>query len=100
MHAEDHHAQADADLRRGEPGAVEVRHGVAHVGQQGLELRRAEGPHFLRALEKPWIAHAQNFPDHLQSCSMMRRTRPIASSSTAPILSSGTARWLSPRPAA
>src|SRR5687768_15640355 len=29
--AEDHHAQRHADLRRGKPGAVQVRHGVAHI---------------------------------------------------------------------
>lgn len=31
--AEDHHAQIDADLRRGKPGSVQMRHGIAHVLQ-------------------------------------------------------------------
>src|SRR2546421_1822726 len=99
-HAEDHHPLEDADLRRGEPGAGEVRHGVAHIGEQRFQLRGIETGQLDRALEQAWIAHTKNFADHAHSLATMRRTRAIASLSTAAMRSSGTARSLSPRPAA
>src|SRR5438105_3913129 len=101
MNAENDDAQPDADLRRGEAGSVQMRHGVAQVGEQPLQFWRAETLHLHGLLKQPRIAHAQYVPDHCrQSLSMIFRTRPIASSSTAPMRSSGTERRLSPRPAA
>src|SRR2546430_1058551 len=101
MHSENDDAQPGADLRRGEAGAIQVRHGVAQVLQQLCQLRRPELFYWDGNLPQPRVSHAQHFADHCrQSLSMMLRTRPIASSSTAPMRSSGTARRLSPRPAA
>src|SRR2546422_8287007 len=101
VNSENDDAQPDADLRRGEPGAIQVRHRVVHIFQQFIQFLCFEARHRHRLLPQPWISHAQYFADHCrQSLSMMLRTRPIASSSTAPMRSTGTARRLSPRPAA
>jgi hypothetical protein len=45
LDAENHHAQPHPDLRRSKPRAIEIAHGVPHIGEQGLELRRAEFAH-------------------------------------------------------
>ena len=81
--AEDHHAQPHADLRRGEAGAVQVRHRVAHVLQQRVQLRRAEALDRQRLLpagaDRPCAAPRGSCLGS-QSFSRMRRTRTIASS--------------------
>src|SRR4051812_17086499 len=102
VHAEEDDAKEHADLRRGEAGAVEMRHGVAHVLQQFGEFGSFKGFDRLRNLPEARIAHAEDVSNHFcpQNFSRMRRTRPMATSRTSPILSSGTARALSPRPAA
>ena len=41
-HPENHHLQADAYLRRGQTGPGEMRHGVAHVRQERLQLGRVD----------------------------------------------------------
>ena len=61
---EDHHAQADAYLWRGETGAVGVVHGVEHVGDQRADLRRTRLGNRLRYLQQARIAHAQNVSNH------------------------------------
>ena len=62
--AEDHEPQVDADLRCGKTGAIEMDHRFAHVGEQRLELRRAEGRDGLGDAQQARIAHAQHFADH------------------------------------
>jgi hypothetical protein len=64
LEPEDHDAQADADLRRREAGACRSDHRLAHVGEQRVELRRAEALDLGRADEQPRIAHAKNVADH------------------------------------
>ena len=62
-HAEDHELQVDADLRRGQAGAVGRMHGVEHVFDQGIEFRRVELENRLGHPQQPRIAHPENFPD-------------------------------------
>jgi hypothetical protein len=45
LHAEDHHPQGYADLRRREPGSVERLHRVLHVLQERVQLGRVERAH-------------------------------------------------------
>jgi len=100
-HAEDDDAQPHPDLRCGEPGAVQMRHRIAHVGEQLGEFLRREALDRFGTRPQARIPHLQDFADHrATSFSMIRRTLPIASSSTAPICSRSTACALPPRPAA
>jgi hypothetical protein len=80
--AEDHHAQADADLRRGKSRAIQLRHRVAHVLQQRLQIRSyAQGSTPTERCSRRGSPHAQHVADHAAaSCSRMRRTRCIACS--------------------
>ena len=61
VHAENDHPQADADLRRRKPGAIEIVHGVPHIAHQAFELGRAEGENRLRDREQARIAHLEDF---------------------------------------
>src|SRR5712691_1010836 len=100
-HPENHHPQWDADLRGGEPRPVQVRHGVAHVGDELTQLRRAERLHRPRFLEKPRIAHFQDFANHAATkASMIFRTWSTECFSTSSISCNATPRALAPRPAA
>jgi len=56
VEAEDHHLQIDADLRRGQAGAVDRSHGVEQVDDERLQVSRAEGLHRLRQ-ERVRAAH-------------------------------------------
>jgi len=62
--AEDHDPQIDTDLRRRQAGAIEMRHGVAHVAEKFRQLHGAELRNRSRNAQQPRIAHAQNFADH------------------------------------
>jgi hypothetical protein len=61
LEAEYHHSQPDPDLRCGEPGAIEMAHGVLHINKQVFELRRAKPANRLRNSQEAWVAHFQNF---------------------------------------
>jgi hypothetical protein len=60
--AEDHHAPAHADLRRGEARPVLGGHRVLHVGEERLELR-AERRHRLGDLREHRMPHPQDLTD-------------------------------------
>ena len=64
MDAENHRAQADADLRRRESRAVEMRHGIAHVSEQGSELRGAKALDRRGVAQQPLVAHSEDLADH------------------------------------
>src|SRR6185437_2427177 len=121
--AEDHDAQVDPDLRRGEPGAGLRAHRFAHVVEQRAQRYGIHALDFSRALEQARIAHAQDVADHGRdtsiviasrrpaasrgasgtrgtTCSISARTRSMPASSTLAIASIDTLAVLSPRPAA
>src|SRR5581483_10913395 len=101
LHAEDDDAQQHPDLRGGEPGAVQVLHGVAHVGDQLAQPARAEGLDLARALEQARVAHPEDRPDHgATRVPITRCTRRMASAMTSSIARMRMPRALSPRPAA
>ncbi len=62
--AENHHAQPDSDLRRGKTGAIQMAHGLLHIGNQSVQFRRIESIHLLRALPQAGITHSKNRTYH------------------------------------
>src|ERR1700730_5460876 len=61
VHAENHHAQAHAYLRRGKSRPIEILHRVPHIGDQVFERWGAELPNRFGHRQEPRIAHLQNF---------------------------------------
>jgi hypothetical protein len=62
-HPEYHHAQAHADLRRGDACTIHVAHGVLHILDQRMQFRRIKLFHRRGHLQQQRIAHAQNRPN-------------------------------------
>jgi len=73
--AENHHPQADPDLRRRKSGAVQRLHGVLHVGYQRLQFRCPEPFHRTRDLQQARITH----PQHFLNCHGTLQPRPEGS---------------------
>ena len=59
--AEDHQLQIDTDLRRRQTSTVGRGHGLEHVGNQYLQLRRAKCAHGRGHTQQARVAHPQNF---------------------------------------
>ncbi len=81
-----HHTQRNTNLRRSKPRAVEISHGVPHVGYQFQQFRSTKGFDRLGDLKESGIAHAQHFADHWNfsaTFASTRTTRSIASPCTA-----------------
>ena len=64
LEAEDHHSQADPDLRSGEPRTARGDHRFAHVRDERLQFRRRVTLDRLGAFQQPRIAHLENFAFH------------------------------------
>jgi len=61
LEPENHHPQAHADLRCSEPRAIEIAHGVPHIGQQRLEFGSTEPADRFSDRQQARIAHSENF---------------------------------------
>jgi hypothetical protein len=59
--AEYHDAQAHPDLRCSEAGAIEIAHGVPHIGKQAFELGSAKLEYRFGYRQEARIAHFENF---------------------------------------
>ena len=66
---ENHDAQIDADLRRGQAGTVERAHGVLHIDDQRREFVGGEALNDPRLLPQTRIAHFQHRSNHRRRAS-------------------------------
>ena len=61
--AKDHQLKVDADLRRGQAGAVRRVHRLEHVADQRIELGAAEGVDRFGDAQQARVAHLQDLSD-------------------------------------
>src|SRR5690606_41489346 len=77
LESENDELQVDTDLRSGQPDALGVRHGLEHVGDQGMQCGRVELLDGLGDAQQSRIAHFQDGMNHGEMTAATQSLRPF-----------------------